>query len=197
MKTYAALLSVVILLCPTSAFAERSVANFGFYGIDPQLQRAVACIDTPAWPASECMATAAKSIYAINNALGWEHYVFIGSITPAGAQQSYDNGTFLISGVPTNHQWLAVTIPHFTPEGEIVKAMVMLTPASIHGEFATDSVLTHELIHAMGADHAPCGGAWASIMAPAENCPAKADHISAGDKATLRRAYPNPSWWRS
>lgn len=196
MKFYSALLSVAILLCPTLAFSAE-FSNFGFYARDPQLQRSVACIDTPAWPAAECMATASKAIYAINKALGWEHYVFIGTITQAGAKQAYDSGTYVVTGLASDHQFLAVTVPVFDIRvAEILRAAIYITPAAIT-KFDPVSVLTHELIHAMGADHATCAGSWASVMVPSENCPAKSVGISKGDAATLRRAYPNPSWWRS
>lgn len=163
--------------------------GFGTHGLDAQRVRQVVCVDMGYVSALECLRALNQATADINAALGWQHYEVAGIITHKGAQQAYEAGIFVVgfSRVPPNTR--GITIPaRRKGEPGIERAVIAISVAEV-APAERVMTLTHELLHGMGMDHAPCDGAWQSIMAPALDCPARADHLTWLDKLTLRLVF--------
>lgn len=67
-------------------------------------------------------------------------------------------------------------------------AFVLLAPFIWADPAMRDSVVLHELLHSVGADHAPQRGAWGSVERPAW-APGAPTELTDADVASLRAAY--------
>lgn len=74
------------------------------------------------------------------------------------------------------------------PGGWLAAEIIVFDISIWNDPLAADSVVLHELLHAVGAEHAAQEGAWESVMRPGWT-PGAPIELTAADLAALRAAY--------
>lgn len=186
------LFSFLVFLAIPARASVPHLPTTGFLAYDEQKVREVVCIDRPEFTAAQCAALVLPAMAMVNEALGWEHYVFRGFITDNGAKAAYEQGIYLVAGsTKMSKGRLGLTV-HGSQSGSIKVVQTVLNTKEMAQltQTANIAALAHEFLHGLGLAHADCQFGPASIMAPDLGCPKFAFVPSAEDVAMLRAYFP-------
>jgi hypothetical protein len=185
---------LALSLCLVSCAHVPHASTLPSFAVQCQETRDVVCLADKDFP--NCAALTQASIKAINEAIGRDVYRFAGVlVTQEQAKDRYNAGLVVVGADKLPANILGVTQPvveldHKAQQACIAKVLVVLDSVSLKGVYYDmQRVLTHELIHALGFDHASPSASVGSIMAVPYSNHSKS--ISAGDRTSLRAVY-NP-----
>lgn len=176
--------------------------TFGFHSVQCVAVREVVCVDDADYPTKTCIRDVSKAIEEVNAAVGHPVFHFKGVIKPEGLDDALTSGVLPVLGFDAPHlpdpRVLALTLPKVRIDDQlglpcIVQVAIGVSPtiAGLAGPspYSAVYVLAHELVHALGAGHAP-DGFFVSRMEPIYT--QGLDHcFTDADKRTLRTVYGN------
>lgn len=163
--------------------------SFGFHGrIRPH--RDVACVLDAEMSVDHCDAVL-TAVDKINAAVGYE---LLSVPRHTGLDESRaalpERETIYVGVTTLTPGILGVTYPvlYEKDTGYLHLEVIVLDPQIFRDNFMRDSVILHELVHAVGADHAAQQSSWDSVLRPAWQ-PGAPVELTKADIASLRAAY--------
>ena len=177
-----------LLLILTLTACAHHAAPFGWYGRQCIPQRAVLC----ALDQVDC-AKLATAIDTVNGAVGRRVYQYAGTLAYKDLQSDFGHlfasgvYVFMYSKITAYGLTNTVGDPQVGKQECLIAAYTSISP-EVPDEL-TSAVLTHELLHGLGATDAQAGGAYGTIMAPGSDVSNFRTHITAYDLAAIRSQY--------
>lgn len=169
---------------------------FGFVAVQCVPVREVVCIVDVDYSVGTCLHDVPAALAIVNQAAGRQVFRFAGVITPAGIEHARDAGWLMIAGWPTEPApgALAVTSLGIAEKGWpcIERVAIALAPITARkarvGRYNPVHIIVHELVHALGGEHADPDSRFMSRMEPVYN-PDMTPALAPVDIAALRAAY--------
>lgn len=175
-------------------------ATFGFDSVQCVQVRQVVCMPDADYPEATCVRDMSAAIEEVNAAVGRTIFHFNGVIAPNKLSDAVASGTLVVIGFDDAHlpapNVLALTVPRVRLDTDlglpcITQVMIGVSPtiAGLRGPSSINAsfVLAHELVHALGADHAPDG--WFQSRMEAVNNSSLDHCFTSADIRTLRNVY--------
>lgn len=190
----------LLLLSLMGCTAVPKPVVFGFAAVQCIKVRSVVCVADADYPAPVCLRDVPEAINEVNKAVGHEVFRFNGIISPLGMTNSVQHGELPVFGLKQidlpHPSVLALTVPHAKIINNLpcISTVVIAVGPRIAGleysPFNPVWVLAHELVHALGAEHADPDGGFVSRMEPAYP-PRLHKTFTQADINTLRAVYGN------
>lgn len=170
---------------------------FGFTAVQCMPVRDVVCVVDAEYSAGTCTFDVPHAVAIINQAVGHTVLHFAGIITPLGIPHAREAGWLVVAGWPEEPapHALAVTSFHVAERGWpcIEFAAIALAPVAARKappkRYDPLVILVHEMVHALGGQHADPDSRFVSRMEPVYN-PDMREALAPVDVAALRAAYP-------
>jgi len=175
-------------------------ASFGFYGRRCIPVTEVVCMADKDMSVAFCEGPVHAAVAIVNEALGQDRLHFSGTV-PASVENlvaGLNKEQIIVYGDTLQPGVAGLTLAKSAKKAPspdcLGPTVVMIDKAfttydSRAQQYAL-AVIIHEMLHSIGAEHAPSRGAYHSIMTPALQDPSWANHITVFDRAALRTAYP-------
>jgi hypothetical protein len=170
--------------------------TFGFHGIVSP-GRDVACVIDADMTAARCD-DVARAVDKIDSAVGYELLAAPRHITMAEVKALKPRDEVIVVGVDSLtdlHDFGGVVLgvtrasEYHKDTGVMCLQLIVYSPEIWLDDAMMQSVVLHELLHAVGAEHAAQPGAFLSVEMPAWR-PGAPTELTPGDISALRAAYP-------
>lgn len=176
------LLLLVLFACRPALAHPVTFPSFAVQCV--RLRPVVCTMDAPT-----CAWLVGPAVRRVNALVGRAVFEYQGVISEKGAQAAYESGVYVIGYGKLPQNVLGVTIPNVQIVQQqpcIIRVLTALDRKQAFDGLEPRRVLEHEMVHALGFDHAPSRSFYISPMGPAYNPTAE---WGPADIATIRAVY--------